>query len=117
MALPDQLIPGYLGFRPTGDIGPYTIYTMRNGNIVWYNRAPPKEPASYRQKILRNRWRMAAAAWQRLPDVDRKNWQQAAKKARLDITGYNLWIFYSTTQERAAIRTIERISKIQLLET
>lgn len=110
-----NLIPGLLGWRPTGDLGPWTMYTMRNGNIVWYDKAPPKEPASYRQRILRNRWRLAAAAWGNMKPETQDVWKLAAKRARLYMSGYCLWVYWSTTQDRHALRTIERQTNLTLI--
>lgn len=109
------LLPKMMGWRPTGDIGPYTMYTMRNGTVVFYEKAPPKEPASYRQLILRNRWRTAAASWGNMGSDQKALWHLAAKQARLYFHGYALWVFWSTTQDRPTLKTIERQSGVQLL--
>jgi len=40
---------------------------------------------------------------------------RAGRLARLSITGYNLFIYYQTTKDVAAIQTIERLTGISLL--
>lgn len=114
MATHSQLIPHWIGWNPTGDLGPYTMYTSRKRIVVFFDKAPPKTPASYRQKVMRNRWRNAAATWQKKTKAERLPWQKAAKLARLQLTGYNLFLFWSVTHDRAAIATIERQTKVSL---
>jgi hypothetical protein len=49
--------------------------------------------------------------------TQRRNWEQAAKKAGLKITGYNLFTYWQLTHDRPTIRTVERQSGIPLVGT
>lgn len=104
-----------LGLSPTGDIGPFTMYTTRRGNPVWFPRAPPLSPPSTRQVHERNRWIVAAMRWKALPPAEQKNWKRAAQRVHLKITHYNLFMYYVLTDDEPVIRTVEHNSKIQLL--
>lgn len=104
------------GFNVQGDIGPYTCYTARDGRWVVFDKAPPQAPASYVQLHQRNRWRLAAKAWNQLTENNKANWELATQKLRLQLTGYNLWIYFQTTGDAATIRTVARQSGVDLLE-
>jgi len=41
-----------LGFNPTGDLGPFTIYTAHDRRPVVFPKAPPKEPPSWKQREM-----------------------------------------------------------------
>lgn len=84
----------YLGFRPTGDLGPLTFYTTRRGETVFFPKAPPLNPPSYLQTVQRNRFRTAAKTWKALPELERQNWEAVTRKAKLTINGYNLFVWY-----------------------
>jgi len=103
------------GFSPTGDFGPLTGYTSKRGKAVWYLKAPPKTPPTGWQRIQRWRFRFAARAWKSLTSSQRADWLAAATKARLNITGYNLFVWYQLLPDRAVIRTVEHQSGINLL--
>jgi hypothetical protein len=104
-----------LGLRPTGDFGPYTIYTSQRHKTVAFPRSPPQKPPSIRQIQQRERWRAAAQAWAELPNTIKLNWRTAAIKANLKITGHNLWIWYILRGDQPAILTVERITGINLI--
>jgi hypothetical protein len=115
VARTDNKILALLGFSCTGDLGPWTLYTSARHQIVFYPRVPALNPASPLQTVMRDRWRQAAATWRMLTDTDRTNWEEASKRASLKITGYNLWVYYSTSNDRAAVDTIARQSGLPLL--
>jgi hypothetical protein len=104
-----------MGLSPTGDLGHYTFYTTKRRVVVVYDKAPPLRPATYRQIVRRNRWRRAAEAWQLMTTEQRTNWHRAARRAGLMVHGYNLFLFYFTTQRANYIETIERQTRIKLL--
>jgi hypothetical protein len=103
------------GFNVQGDIGPYTVYTSRRGKFVVFDKAPPLTSASYAQLVQRNRWRGAAKLWRELLPNERARWEEASKKLRLMLTGYNLYVYFSTTNDLPTIRTIERQSGLDLV--
>ena len=109
MAIPTApFIPRLLGLSPTGDLGPLTIYTNKRGRIVAYPKAPPKEPPTYWQKRMRNRFRLSGNAWRNTPKAKQKQWQLAAHRTGAAITGYNLFLYYQLTNDLATIQTIQR---------
>jgi len=112
---PTDKILCFLGFSPTGDLGALTGYTSKRGKPVWYLKAPPKTPPTGYQIHHRNVFRQTAAAWRALSDVERANWMEAARLARLHLTGFNLFVWYQIKGDTAVIQTIERHSGITLL--
>lgn len=104
-----------IGMNPTGDLGPFTIYTSRRAGVVWFIKAPPLTPPTVFQIRQRNAFRLAAEAWRAMLPTRRAAWHQAARRARLYLNGYTLWIWWHTKRDRAALATIERISRTPLL--
>lgn len=104
-----------MGLCPTGDLGPYTIYTSRRAGTVWFTKAPPLSPPSVFQIRQRNAFRLAAEAWRALLPTRRAAWCQAARRARLYLSGYTLFIWWQTKRDRQALATIERLSRTPLL--
>lgn len=111
---PNSKTLNLIGLRPTGDLGPLTGYTSKRGKPVWFLKAPPKTPPTFWQTSQRNTFRLAADYWRDLSPQQRQAWLDAAKRARLNIGGYNLWLWYQLTKDRATIRTVERQSGITL---
>lgn len=107
----------FLGFRPTGDLADLTCYTSKRNRIVWFPKAPPQKPPSVLQIRNRNRFRLAAAAWQRKTQEQRNEWNAAARHCHLSLSGYTLWVFWQLRRDEDVIRTIERLSRRNLLDT
>lgn len=105
----------YLGLAPTGDLGPLTIYTAKNGRTVYFNKAPPLVPATLFQVRQRSRFTNAATLWSFLTQEKRNAWLKAASSAGLYCTGYNLFVYWLLKRDDGAIRTIERISRQSLI--
>jgi hypothetical protein len=105
----------YFGFAPTGDFGPLTVYTAKNGKTVYFLKAPPLVPATLFQKRQRTRFKNVATLWWQLTQEKRDAWLQAAKSASLYCTGYNLFLHWQLRRDVGAIRTIERITGQVLL--
>lgn len=100
----------YLGLNVQGDIGPMTFYTSKRKKLVAFDRAPPLNPPSPKQEIMREFYRTCARTWRASGTTNRKQWQLACRKANLWISGYNLWCWYSRTLNESALKTIERQS-------
>lgn len=111
--LSPNLLP-LMGLNPSGDLGPFTIFMTKRRGVVWFPRSPPKMPASYLQRRQRNRWRFAARSWSAKLPAEKLRWHDAARLAYLTISGYNLFVYWRTTKDAAAIQTIERITGISL---
>ena len=103
-----------LGFNPTGDLGPFTIYTAQNRKPVWYIKAPPTAPPTDRQVFVRETMKANAISWTKLRQADRDTWELATKRCRLKLCGYALWQWYQWHHNRHALRTIELQSRLNL---
>lgn len=115
MLTPTSHILNYLGLRPTGDLGPLTGYTSKRGKLVWFLKAPPTCPPSVWQTSQRNKFRLAALAWNALSDAERQQWHLAEQRGPLNITGYNLYIYWTLTGDDHAVRAIERLTDTNLI--
>lgn len=105
----------FLGFQPTGDLGPWTIYTAADGGIVAFPRSPPLRPPTYWQLRQRQRFAAAALSWQLVGPEARAAWEAVTHAASLRVTGYNLFVWYLLRQDAACIRTLENQTGIDLL--
>ena len=105
----------YLGFNSQGDLGPWTFYTSQRGALVYFIKAPPLEPPSLLQLSVRNSIRLAAYTWRSLAPQARVDWELVSQRAHLSITGYNLFVSWILGRDDAAIHTLERITRIDLI--
>lgn len=105
----------WMGFNSQGDFGPWTFYTDKQRGLVYYVKAPPLEPPSQLQLSVRNSIRLAAYSWRSLSPEHQRDWERVSKRAHLQITGYNLFVFWSLTKDHATIHTLERITRIDLI--
>lgn len=112
---PQDRLLSWLGFNPTGDLGPLTGYTNKRGKLVWFIKAPPTCPARPWQISQRNTFRLIAMTWKALSDADRQQWHLAETRGHLNITGYNLFTWWSITGDDATIRTIEHQTGTNLI--
>jgi hypothetical protein len=115
MATSGKRVLPFAALAMTGDVGPLTTYTNRRNKVVFFPRSPPLTPPTFAQLVQRNRFRTVAAAWHRLPQSTRDNWNLAAARANLQITGFNLWTFWNLKRNRSTIATVEHQSGITLL--
>jgi hypothetical protein len=72
----------YLGLKIQGDLGPFTCYTSKRGRVVWYLKAPPKEPPSWEQILQQNLFRYVGWAWQALAPHQREQWERVEREYR-----------------------------------
>ena len=115
MQQPPKHLIHFFGLIAWGDWGPLTMYRSQRGLVVAYPKAPPTKPPTPYQQSQRNRFRAAADAWQYFPAYLKPNWERAARRLSLKVTGYNLFVFYHLFTATAYIRTIEHQSRLQLL--
>lgn len=104
-----------LGTNVQGDLGPLTMYTGTPGRVIYYLRAPPKEPPTHRQCHVLAKWVAAADLWSCLESALKARWLLASKKAGLRITGYDLFVWYTIRQDAGPIHTIERQTRLRLI--
>lgn len=105
----------WVGFKPTGDLAGLTCYTSKKRQVVWFIKSPPKVAPSLLQIRHRRLFGAAALAWSSLSSDVRERWTLAARRSRLFLTGYTLFMVWTLTPDRGTIRTIERITGIQLV--
>ena len=103
-----------LGFNPTGDFGPFTIYTAKNGKPVWYIKAPPTAPPTARQRYVRERIAQHAAFWNTQSTEFKALWELASKRARLRMNGYGLFQWWLWHSDRKKLDTIQQQSDVTL---
>jgi hypothetical protein len=103
-----------MGFKLQGDFGPFTCYTSKRNQVIWFIKSPPLEPPTMEQIEQMNLFRFAGFSWKQMSDQERDSWNQATSRANLRISGYNLWTFWICTQDRPAIATVEFQSGILL---
>jgi len=58
---------------------------------------------------------MAGTTWQMLTAQQRADWETATRVLSMKITGYNLWVYWSTTLDRGTLHTIERQAGLDLI--
>ncbi len=113
--LADTQLLRFLGMNTQGDLGPWTFYTGRRQQLIFFVKAPPLEPPSQMQITRRNAFRLNAYVWRSLTQSAREDWERASKLAHLKITGLNLFTFWNLTKDDAAIQTVERLSRLALI--
>lgn len=106
-----------LGFNLTGDFGGLTCYTTEKGKVVMFPRAPPLNPPSDAQQLQRDRLTEAAHEWAQFSLATQQKWQQAARRASLRITGYNLFVYWWMSGDTAIIATIDNQTGLDLVST
>lgn len=105
----------FLGYLTNGDAGPYTFYRNKRGQLVFFPKTWPKDPATYHQKLNRDKWRHAAVRWRALGHDVRRDWKLLASRCHLTISGYNLFIFYITGNGTRVVETCQRLAKIDVI--
>lgn len=105
----------FLGVLTNGDLGPYTIYTDQRKEQVIFLKTWPKDPATYHQKIRRNRWSQIAFRWRVLDEDTKTLWKELTRKANLTITYYNLFYYYMLDKDIKVIETLQRNTGIDVI--
>lgn len=106
----------FLGWNAQGNLGPFTIYVNRHRRPVWYLTKPQMEPPSYARKHQKDVLRACSLAWNWSTPSTRSAWLLAAVRARLRVSGWNLFVWYFCRRDAPTIRTIERVSHVSLLD-
>lgn len=103
-----------LGFRPTGDVGQFTLYTNRKGKLVCFLKTRPSKPLTSRQRANNRQFAAIASVWRSMSPASRQAWQQACRQAGLTITAYNLFVYSNMQPDSTTLQTIQRQSGIYL---
>jgi len=114
MKLAQQNLFRFLGWNTQGDLGPWTFYTNKRRALVWFLKAPPKNPPTWKQRLQRARFTFAAILWQSLQPDQRAAWGTAARRAHLRITPYNFFCYVQLRRDFAAARTVAHQSGVDL---
>ena len=104
-----------LGFVIWGDLGHLTIYRNKRGLVTWFEKTWPHKSPSPAQILQRAKFIEAAAAWQALTFLERRQWNLATARASLCMTGYDLFIHWRLSGDSAAIATLENQTRTSLL--
>jgi hypothetical protein len=106
-----------LGMAVSGDLGDLTMYTRRDGRLVWFPSTRPAKPPSPPQARARAALRYAATSWQRMTPWQKQRWNKATDAMSLTLTGYNSWVHYYLKADEHYRRRLERASGINLKST
>ena len=103
------------GWWPTGDFGPMTYYTSHlRQRTIGFLKAPPDKPPSWKQRVCRQNFRYVGTLWNALTPEQRQAWETAALRARLRISGINLFTYGHLTKDWSAVQTVQRQSGVDL---
>lgn len=114
MQTPEQIPWHLIGFRPTGDVGDYTLYTNRKGSLVCFLKTHPGKPFTARQRANMRQFTAIASVWRSMPESSRQAWRSACQRAGLTITAYNLFVYANMQPDSATLETVQRQSGIYL---
>lgn len=112
--MPLGIHPDMLGLRVSGDLGEMTMYTTRHLRMVIYPKSPPQMPATPGQVRHRTRWAIAVENWKALPDYTRDEWERVSIEASLMMTGHNLWMHFSFSQDQESLASLNRQANASL---
>lgn len=104
----------FLGWNTQGDLGPYTFYTNKRGALVWFLKAPPTKPPTWKQRLQRARFAFAATLWRSMTPQQRAAWTKAAQRAHLKITPLNFFVYVHLRRDFAAARTVAHQAGVHL---
>jgi hypothetical protein len=107
----------YLGFRLSGDLGKYTMYTYCRKRPVFFLKSPPLIPPTRRQIHQRNRFRLIGYLWRAQSPAQRNLWEALSQQSNARVTGYNLFLFWQLRQGTEYILTLIRHSGVDLFAT
>lgn len=103
-----------LGLNVSGDLGDVTLYTDRFGQKIWYPKSPPETPETPGQRRQRDRFTAAVTNWREADQATRERFEAVSLKASLMMTGHNLWISLSFSQDAALCATLARQTGIPI---
>jgi len=109
-----RTIYSMLGLVIWGDIADLTLYRAHDGRFVIFSKTWPDKPPSPLQITQRKRLAVAAYDWKRLSGDHRDQWNAAARRASLAMTGYNLFVHFSLTPDPTCKATLERQTRTTL---
>ena len=112
--MPFGIPASIIGLVVVGDLAGQTIYTDRHGRKIYYPQSPPNKPASPMQIKQRARFQTAVENWKATDPTTRIRYEDASLAASLAMTGLNLWVSISLTEDVEVLETIARQTGIPL---
>lgn len=104
----------FLAINASGDLGAFTCYTDRFGKKIWYPKTPPETPETPGQRQQRDRFAAAVANWKEAEQATREAYEAVSLAASLMMTGHNLWVSLSFSQDDQARVTLVRQTGIEI---
>lgn len=105
-----SIFPNVLGFRVSGDIAGFTLYTDRKYRNIVFPRHPPQVPRSVLQARQRAKFAYAQQCWNEQPAHVQEAYERASLTLSLMMTGRNLWTSLAFRQDESLRQTLERQS-------
>lgn len=112
---PKERLFNYFGTVTWGDIADLTMYRRYDRRLVIFKKTWPDKPPSDKQLADRAAFSAAVAAWHLLTAEEQAQWDLAARRGCLTMSGYNLFLHWQLTPDLAAMRTLERQTRTTLL--
>jgi len=94
------------GLNIQGDFGGITCYRSARQRFTWFAATTPKIPPTIPAQQQRAKWKRIAQLWSSMQPENRVAWTAAARKLRLRITGFNLFIHCFSTNDQPLLDTI-----------
>lgn len=104
----------FLGLNISGDLGAFTCFTDRFGKKVWYPKTPPETPETPGQRQQRDRFATAVSNWKQADQATRDAYEAVSLAASLMMTGHNLYVSLSFSQDDRARQTLIRQTGISI---
>jgi hypothetical protein len=104
----------YLGLSIAGDLGPWTMYTNKNGKQIAYPRAPPEKPPTTSQIRQRNRLRVCMQNWKAETIATKALWNVMVAKLHLCAVGMNLYLSLSMRPDQDELDNANRRTGLAL---
>jgi len=103
-----------IAVEASGDLAGFTLYTDMHGRKVVFPKTPPEVPETPNQRRWRDRFRAAVLNWKAAPHQLRAAFEAVSLKASLCMTGHNLWVSLSLTQDAGLCATLARQTGIPI---
>lgn len=104
----------FFGFIIWGDVNELTVYRDKQGKMIVFPKTWPDKPPSTTQIEQRARMTQAAQAWQDIETYWQSQWDLAARKASLCMTGYNMFVHWQLMGDTTAMQAIQRQTGVRI---
>ena len=104
-----------LGLHLGGDIAALTFYRNKRGKLTFFDKAPPLTPPTDLQTHERNKFRLNAIHWNNLSNSEQAQYELAARRSSICMTGFNLFTHFNLIADPDAKKTISRQTRTSLV--